>query len=348
MGDAPNIVVDGAPRSGTVLTLSHWPGTPTPAQWRADLSTTSALLARRQLHHLPGEAEAVTVDHADEDAVCAVAALTFPSLTDEDADLLVAAARVGDFGVVQSRHGAAVSFALAAVLDPARTPVTTVAGGTLGGLAATGAMVGAALDLLPGLLDDVEAYRHLWEAEMAAYEAAGAAVADGRVMLREEPARDLVVVRPASKSWPTGIGWGDEPVHPAAVHSATSCMRVATADDDTVTVRFRYETWVRLGRRPRMLRVDLTPLAGELDAAEGAAPDVQQAPGSSAAARALALTGREHLAGRWQFDGAGALTPRLRWTGERPPSTRPDDVLRRLRRHLDDRISVPPAWDPYR
>jgi len=34
----PHIMVDGAPRPGTMCTLSHWPGTPTPAALSADLS----------------------------------------------------------------------------------------------------------------------------------------------------------------------------------------------------------------------------------------------------------------------------------------------------------------------
>lgn len=339
----PNVVVDGAPRPGTRCTLSHWPGTPTPAALRADLSTESALAARRRPHLLPAGVEVVTVDHADEDATAGVAVLTHPDLADRHADLLVEVARVGDFGVVRDRRAALVAFALGAVLDPSRTPVDGVRDGSVRGLAATGAVVAAALDLLPDLVADPEAHRDLWEAEAASYDASAAAIAEGLVVVTEEPDRDLAVVRPGPGGWPPAASWGDDPVHPAAVHSVTRCMRVATVDDERVEVRYRYETWVRLARRPPALRVDLTGLAHELNTLErggagagghGGGP-TDGPPGGS-------------TVGRWRFDGAGALTPRLRWDSSGPSPLDPEDVLDRLRRSLDERAPAPPAWDPYR
>lgn len=38
----PNIVVDGSPNAGTVLTLTHWPGIAQPARLGADLSAEMA------------------------------------------------------------------------------------------------------------------------------------------------------------------------------------------------------------------------------------------------------------------------------------------------------------------
>lgn len=329
LGDRPHVLVDGAPLPGTVLTLSHWPGTPTPPALRADLSTESAVLVRRRPALVPGGTAAVSTDHADEDATAAVAALTLPGLTDADAAMLVEVARVGDFAVVRNRRAALVAFALGAVLDPARTPVAAVAGGAVRGLAATGALVGAALERLPALLDDVAGAGDLWSAEAAAFDAAVAAVADGRVVVTDEPALDLAVVRPGPGGWPPAAAWKGEPVHRAAVHGASGCRRVATVDGTGVTVRQRYETWVRLSTPPDAPRVDLSALADELTALEGGG-----APG-----------GRS---GGWRFDGVGALVPRLRWDGDGASVLDPDDVLGRLRRHLSESRGSPAAWDPYR
>ena len=40
--DIPHVVVDGSAQPGTVLTLSHWPGSATPERYRADLSAEIA------------------------------------------------------------------------------------------------------------------------------------------------------------------------------------------------------------------------------------------------------------------------------------------------------------------
>ena len=47
----PNVVIDGSPNEGTVLTLTHWPGFPQPDGFQFDLSAEMAY------HHL---------DHADQ------------------------------------------------------------------------------------------------------------------------------------------------------------------------------------------------------------------------------------------------------------------------------------------
>ena len=47
----PNVIVDGSPTAGTVLTVTHWPGYPPPAPVADDLSTQMAfrLLAHPEL-----------------------------------------------------------------------------------------------------------------------------------------------------------------------------------------------------------------------------------------------------------------------------------------------------------
>jgi len=45
LADTPNVVVDGSPTASTVLTLSHWPGSPTPEHLLDDLSAQIAFRA---------------------------------------------------------------------------------------------------------------------------------------------------------------------------------------------------------------------------------------------------------------------------------------------------------------
>src|ERR1700733_13664848 len=94
----PHVIVDGAPRPGTVCTLSHWPGTPTPEALWHDVSAGIVItaLARRAL---PDGVEAVSVDHYDADGVLALALLCVEGLADRHGAFLVEAARAGDFDV---------------------------------------------------------------------------------------------------------------------------------------------------------------------------------------------------------------------------------------------------------
>src|SRR5271166_6532835 len=52
LGDRPHVLVDGATRAGSVLTLSHWPQSPTPAALARD---TSAQIVFAFLHAARGD-----------------------------------------------------------------------------------------------------------------------------------------------------------------------------------------------------------------------------------------------------------------------------------------------------
>ena len=67
----PHVMVDGSAADGTTLVLSHWPGSPTPLELAADLSTEIALryVERPDLHVA---ADVASNDHVDEDVrMCA-------------------------------------------------------------------------------------------------------------------------------------------------------------------------------------------------------------------------------------------------------------------------------------
>lgn len=315
----PHLMVDGAPRAGTRCTLSHWPGTPTPAALRlaldADVSTAMVLAALARRDVVPAGLQHVTVDHFDQDGAIGVALLCVDGL-ERHGPLLVEAARVGDFGVVRRRDAALVAFALAALGDAAPHHVGRPR-------PAAGDPVRAALAVLPDLADDPDAHRHLWHDEAAAFDASAAAFDSGAAQLREVPQLDAAVVTAEPEALPAAAAWRGAPLHPAAVHSRTDRLRVVTAVGPVLEARFRYETWVRLPVRPAQLRVDLSPLAARLS-------DVDPS------------------GARWVFDGAGAITPALHPVGPRSSGLDPNRFVEQVLEALAAAAAQPPVWDPYR
>jgi hypothetical protein len=265
-----------------------------------------------------------TIDHYDEDGVIALSLAVVDGLAERHRELLVEAARVGDFGVVFDRRAALISFSLAALSDPRRTPLESVracANERAKHLEACGFAAAHALTILTELASDPLRFESLWHDEAAAFDAAVKGIGDW-IDIEEVPEHDLAIVRiaPDRSTEPLG-GWGDL-VHPAALNSATDRMRIATIAGHRMQLRYRYETWVWLeSSRPRP-RVDLSGLA-EL------------------------LSGLEPQAVRWSFDGAGAIRPVLQTVGGAPSGVPADLFLAQVKRAFSDLDSGPPAWDPY-
>ena len=128
--DRPHVLVDGATRPGSLLTLSHWPQSPTPAGFgprsfgpdrlrlpsrlrgRRDAGAGRSSAGVRSALAAAGRAEAVTNDHFDEDGLVSVFAMTDPRLALSNEELLVEIASCGDFGVVGSRTAARIAFTI--------------------------------------------------------------------------------------------------------------------------------------------------------------------------------------------------------------------------------------------
>ena len=93
----PNIIVDGTANEATVLTLSHWRHSGTPAPLLAD---TSAEIVFNYLdcpqYHV--DASAVSNNHFDEDGLVGVFSLINPGFASRHRELLIAVAHAGDFG----------------------------------------------------------------------------------------------------------------------------------------------------------------------------------------------------------------------------------------------------------
>jgi hypothetical protein len=301
----PNIVVDGYPAEGTVLTLSHWRGSGSPEELAADLSTQ---IAFRYLDRpdLRVEAELVSNNHFDEDGLCGIYAVLNPEEALARRALLEDVAAAGDFGTFRDRAAARIAFALGAYADEDRSPLAAEV------FAApypkqSAALYSELLERLPELLDDPDRFRALWEDADARLQRDGERIASGEIRIEERPEIDLAIVTvpEGSDDEDPGTVEGGEwsgGCHPFAIHNATERHRILIVSGRRYLLRYRYETWVRYVSRRTMPRVDLTPLAAT-------------------------LTERE-TRGRWTFDDIENITPSLRLSGADSSDVGPEEFVK--------------------
>ncbi len=277
--DVPHIVVDGAPRAGSVLTLSHWPHSGSPVEFRADTSTEIVLnyLATpgADKRYAP-RVRVVSNNHFDEDGLCAMWALLNPKRALELRDTLVDVATAGDFDVYRRLQAAKAVFTIRSYANPQISPVEDKLANDDG----TGcARYPALLPLLEQFLIDTDRYGPYWAEEWSAMSKAKTAMVMDQVELHEVPQVDLAVAR------------SPDPLHPMVLYNSTHRLRVLTAlPGGRFELRYRYETWVQFASRPVKPRVDLAPLLPRLQDLE-----------------------REPV--QWTFDGIEVPTPALRPVG---------------------------------
>ncbi len=330
LSERPHIMVDGAARPSSVLTLSHWPQSPTPAFLARDVSAASVLeyvrLAasggasgglgragrpRRAAIAAGATAEAVTNDHFDEDGLMSVFALVDPATAFGKRPLVEAVATCGDFGVVSEEEVAHIAFAIAPLAE-------SEAGAGSG----TSERYQATLPRLGELLEHPGRFERFWAAESMELAAGRAAIERGEVVVTEHGELDLAVVerQPSRRGARIAGAGGGLPVHAAAVHSLTSASRIVAFDGDWCECYLRYEGWVRTVSRRVPLRPDLAPLASRFTAEEPSGVE-------------------------WEANGVGAIVARLRPAGEGRTEMAPSRIVTLVREYL---ASAEPAWDPWR
>ena len=263
-------MVDGSPNADTVLTLSHWPGSPTPPELRDDLSAQIAFRALSEPERFAG-VEAVTNNHFDQDGIVSAFALLWPALALPRRELLIDVARAGDFGTFASREAARIAMILAALDDDVMSPVPAQS------LAAPypqrcGSLYQWALPQFAEIVDRPQEWRHLWGDEDAHLTRSIEAIAGGAVRVTEHRDVDLAVVTVPAEWAPrtthrfTRVE--SSTLHPMAINNATECLRVAVVQGSRYHLELRYESWVMLVSRPVLPRPDLRVLAAELDTLE--------------------------------------------------------------------------------
>jgi len=304
----PNIIVDGPRNAATVLALSHWSGSGTPPELRADTST-EIVFKYLEAPQFTVHADAVSNNHFDEDGLLGIFALLDPAGGERHRDLLIDASRAGDFDVYRNCDAARIAFVLGAYSDPDTSPLPARIF-QLPHPAQTAELYVQALEILQSLLANPGQFRSYWEAEDRMLTEHEALIDRGLITIEERPELDLAVVRAPEDLLAC---------HPCAINSRTERSRVATIYGNRLEFKYRYEGWVQMASRRPLLRVDLSGLADELNLA--------QAP-----------------PGRWVFDDVESIIPRLRLEGGPPSSVSAEDVLMRIEHHL--RIGAP-AWNPY-
>jgi hypothetical protein len=320
----PNVIVDGSGTDGTVLTLSHWPNSPCPPGLEEDLSAEMAFayLGHLGLH---GEATAVSNNHFDQDGLVSVFALVQPQAALSRRRMLVDVARAGDFATYSVRDAARASMIISAFSDPGRSPL-----GSGGGdyLEWAGRLYEELLPRLTDICERVDDYRALWAEEDATLDASEEAITSGRVTIDEDPQLDLAVVSVPDDAPSAGghLFAGDwrMGLHPMAVNNATGMFTLLVVTGARYELFYRYESWVQYrSARPRP-RVDLAPLADELNSVETSE-------------------------GKWVSSKVSALSPKLHLQGpdkSSPPESGidPRRFIEKVKAHL---AFAPAAWDPY-
>ena len=317
----PNVIVDGARTENTVLTLSHWPKSGTPAELKGDTSTAIVFnyLDSPQFHV---EADVVSNNHFDEDGLVGIFALLEPAMAEHHRDMLADVAQAGDFGIFSRRQAARIAFTLSAHVDRDTSPLPKRLFELPYSELASELYV-RLLDVLPRLLTSVDDYRSLWESEDARLTASEELIENGLITIDERPDLDLAVVRMPEDLTRHRVHRFTQPrlaeCHPFALHNRTACTRLLVLQGCRVELQYRYEGWVQMASRRPAPRVDLSGLANELNHEEG--PE-----------------------GRWVFDGVDQITPRLHLEGSPATSVPPEAIVRRVEHHLR---TGPSAWNPY-
>lgn len=317
----PNIIVDGAAGPGTVLTLSHWPKSGTPAALKRDTSgeIVFAYLDSPASHV---GAEIASNNHFDEDGLIGIFELLQPAMAEKHRALLIDAAQAGDFGVYRRREAARIAFAISAFADSDTSPLPAEVF-SMPYLPMCGELYRRILEVVPAMLTNLEDFRRLWEGEDEKLSASEELIEKGTVTIEEQPELDLAIVRlPVDLAAQGAHRFAQrrlEGCHPFAANSHTNCARLLTIQGNRVEFQYRYESWVQVVSRRVLPRVDLKPFAEELNR-------------------------EERSGGKWVFDSVERITPRLHMTGSSASSIPAESIRKQLERFL---TTAPSAWNPF-
>jgi len=313
----PNVVVDARGNSATVLELSHWPRTGTPAELKADTSSAIVLnyLRSPEREAYRRGAEAVSNNHYDIDGLMGIWAVLNPEAALERADLMIATAECGDFDRWSGEHATKIACALYGLESLPSSPVRQGLGSIRDFLERTGYLYKETLPLVQQLLDDTDAFEPYWRDEYDRVLVGRELFAHGEASLQEVEDIDLAVF-----TLPFDV-------HDMALYEQTNCSRVALViEGQRYQVRYRYESWVEYQSRQTPPRIDLRPFAGFLMTFEGNAGD-------------------------WASDDVQSTLPKLRLRGPEggtsPSSLTPGLFLRLLANYLrENESNAELLWSP--
>lgn len=249
------LAVDGV--FGVGPNLSHWPGHRTPARYRHDLSTGSALLLAADPERdafLKG-VTTVANNHYDTDGVLSVFACLEPDAALRLHAPMIDAATAGDFMVIRSLAALRVD---AVVMEIGNHPASPLADAVRGlpSFERWRLCMAWLLDRIPEILRDQGPWEPLWVDAVRAFDATMASFASGRSRLEKRPGALAVVDT-------------DHDLDPAAlVTLAQPCCRILTRTHgpDGLRLRFVHTTHSWFDRvTPTPRRFDLLAIAARLN-----------------------------------------------------------------------------------
>lgn len=321
----PNIMVDGAAKDGTLITLSHWPKSGTPENLKADSSTDIVFkYLDTPTMHVP--TTTVTGDHFDEDASLGIFTLLDPEFAMEYKHVICGAATAGDFATYQDRWAARIAFAIMAFGDPSVSPLDkAIFDQDYDEMCAD--LFKEILPRIKPMIEHPNAFQELWQPEDVFLSRSEKALTAGGLTLQEYPDVSLCVVTVSEDLRQDAdrarVRRGDLPYHPMAVNNATECDRILTVTGSRYSLSYRYESWVQFISAPPMPRVDLHPLAAQLSELE---------PGDNT----------------WSFTGVEMISPQLRLKdadgNETASALSAEDFVISV---VDFMEGAEEAWDPY-
>lgn len=315
----PHIAINAPPGAATLLSLSNQPDSTTPDALIMDTTAETALAALRDAaaRACIARADAVTCASFDAGALLAVWAVIEPEQALLRAGQIARLAHAAEFGIAHDLDATGYVCAVNAFCDPADSPIA----GTLAGLdepERNAALFAALLPQLSAMLEDIRAFDLLWIGEYSDVLQADSLFNSGAVQIESVPELDLVLL--------------DTPLH---LHpligltvSAGRSRLLTVRSENTYTLEYRYESFVRLRSWRPLPRIALGPLATRLNMFER----------------------RE---GRWRAEPVSQPRPRLYFDdgrGAASPSsidreTVVAEALEFLKTHAHDQALL---WNPYR
>jgi hypothetical protein len=306
-----NIVVDSGPRAGTVLTLSHWPSSPTPPCFLADTSAESVFLLLRD-QEIPC-AKYVTASHYDVDALISLFAWLHPNIFMKSHDFWINVAYAGDFECFPESKTRMLARTLDSLGDPSVSPW----GSLLTSLGKAEQHVFLFEEILPTLSnwpDILKKYPDLWNPGENLYHMTELFLRTCNV--RHVPEIDISII--SSDRLPVGEDIDADPysgLDPYAVNEVANGSLIIMAFENSIRIVQRYESWVRYVSRPIRYRRDLSPLSKWLSEQDNAA---------------------------WSYGGIQAVTPCLM-----PVNGRTSLPIKWLIEQICAyNASAPPGWHP--
>ncbi|MAY83288.1 MAG: hypothetical protein CMP59_04065 [Flavobacteriales bacterium] len=252
IADQDVVVVDGLHPQKTVL--SHWKGANVHAEVEADTSGEIAINAIEK--GFPGvEAPYVSATHFDIDGFVGVFALFYPELTLKYKSAMIEMARIGDFReYLPKNEGSDLALKLCCWMNKVEKDMFYRPFEEKDEIKSCVPKFEYFLKIFPDVLQQIDQYKTDWEAEYMRVKE------DMHLLQEEERVNELgLIIRKAA-----------QPLHYYALFSETEGLDMVLSiyPSNRYELECKYTTWIDLASRPNLPRVDLRPLAEQLNQIE--------------------------------------------------------------------------------